>query len=108
MPPRIAATTVYFQKNLPLARQLLIYGQGEGKQPAPEYPLRAIREGQEGTVVVRLAVTESGSVTSAEAFTPSPWPLLNEAAVRVVRDRWHFRSGPPRLYDVAIRFQLSK
>jgi hypothetical protein len=32
MPLRMAATTVYFQKNLPLARQLLSYGQGDRAQ----------------------------------------------------------------------------
>jgi len=90
------------------AAQPLTYGQGEGKQPAPEYPTRAMREGQEGTVVVRLAVNENGRVTTAEAAIPSPWPMLNEAALRAVRDRWHFRAGPPRLYEVAIRFEIAK
>ena len=88
--------------------QPLTYGQGEGKQPAPEYPTAARREGQEGTVVVRLTVGENGRVLTAEALSPSPWPLLNEAALRAVRERWHFHSGPPRAYDVAIRFNLSK
>jgi TonB family protein len=88
--------------------QPLTYGQGEGKQPAPDYPPQARREGQEGTVVVRLSVGENGRVVAAEAISPSPWPLLNEAALRAVRERWRFRSGPTRLYDVAIRFELSK
>jgi TonB family protein len=58
--------------------------------------------------VVRLTVGENGRVLTAEALSPSPWPLLNEAALRAVRERWHFHSGPPRAYDVAIRFNLSK
>ena len=88
--------------------QPLTFGEGEGKQPAPEYPRKSVREGQEGMVVVRLAVDETGRVRSAEAASPSPWPLLNEAAVRTVRERWRFRSGPERLYDVPIRFELTK
>lgn len=88
--------------------QTLVYGRGEGKQPEPEYPLAARRQGQEGTVVVRFTVGENGRVLTAEAFSPSPWPLLNEAALRVVRERWRFRGGPTRIYDVAIRFNLSK
>jgi protein TonB len=88
--------------------QTLVYGQGEGKQPEPEYPLPARRQGQEGTVVVRFTVGENGHVVAAETFAPSPWPLLNEAALRVVRARWRFRSGATRVYDVAIRFELSK
>lgn len=88
--------------------QQITFGQGEGIQPAPEYPRRALTAGQEGTVVVRFTVGESGRVIAAEAWTTSPWPLLNEAAVRVVRDRWRFGSGTTRLYEVAIHFQLQK
>ncbi len=84
------------------------YGQGEGRQPAPEYPRQAVREGQEGTVTIRFSVGEEGRVLSAVSQTPSPWPLLNEAALRVVRERWRFRPGALRLYEVAIRFELRK
>jgi protein TonB len=87
---------------------ILTYGQGEGKQPAPEYPRRAMAGGQEGTTVVRFSVGENGRVLAAEAVSRSPWPLLNEAAVRVIRERWRFRPGALRLYEVAIRFQLQK
>lgn len=88
--------------------QALTYGQGEGKQPAPDYPRRATREGQEGTVVVRFTVGENGRVLAAQASSPCPWPLLNESAVNTVRERWRFAPGPLRVYQVAIRFQLTK
>jgi protein TonB len=88
--------------------QAITYGQGEGRQPAPDYPRRAIREGQEGLVRIRFSVGEDGRVLGAEVASPSPWPLLNDAALRVVRNRWRFREGPPRLYEVAIRFELTK
>lgn len=88
--------------------QAITYGQGEGRQPAPEYPRRAVREGQEGVVTIRFSVGEDGRVITAQAVSPSPWPILNDAALRVVRDRWRFREGPPRLYEVAIRFELTK
>jgi len=90
------------------APQLLTFGVGEGRQPLPEYPRDARRLGQEGTVTVRLTVGENGRVLAAEATEPSPWPLLNNAALRAVRQRWQFASGPVRLYEVAIRFQLNK
>lgn len=90
------------------AVQTITYGYGEGKQPAPSYPPRALREGQEGTVSVRFSVAENGRVAAAEAAAPSPWPLLNQEAVRVVRERWRFRAGPARLYEVSIRFELRK
>ena len=88
--------------------QPLTFGQGEGKQPAPEYPPQAMRDGQEGVVTVRFSVGENGRVTEATASSPSPWPLLNRAAVRVVRERWRFPSGALRLYEVSIRFQIKK
>lgn len=88
--------------------QKISYGQGEGRQPAPEYPRQAVREGQEGTVVIRFRVAENGRVLTAEAVSPSPWPLLNEAALRVVRHRWRFGPGSIRLFEVAIRFELAK
>ena len=88
--------------------QQLTFGQGEGRQPAPEYPYRAKREGQEGVVKVRFLVGEEGRVVSAEAAARSPWPMLDESALRAVRERWRFRAGPVRHYEVAIRFQLTR
>lgn len=88
--------------------QPLVFGQGEGRQPAPDYPRQAERLGQQGAVVVRLKVGPDGRVESAEDVVPSPWPLLNAAALRVVRERWRFSAGPPRLYEVTIRFQIEK
>jgi TonB family protein len=88
--------------------QPLTFGQGEGRQPAPEYPRRAMQEGQEGLVGVRFTVGENGRVLTAEPIAPAPWPLLNEAALRAVRERWRFRPGPPRSYEVAIRFELKR
>ena len=92
----------------PLVSQPLTFGQGEGKQPAPDYPRQALREGQEGVVTVRMTVREDGRVLAAAASSPSPWPLLNDAAVRVVKSRWRFAPGAMRAYEVAIRFQLNR
>lgn len=88
--------------------QTLVYGRGEGRQPAPPYPRRAIQEGQEGTTTIRFTVGENGRVLQAQSIAPCPWPLLNEAALSTVRRRWHFQEGPVRAYEVAIRFQLRK
>jgi TonB family protein len=90
------------------APQVIAYGQGEGRQPAPVYPWQAKREGQEGMVTVRFSVGENGRVLTAEAVTPAPWPLLNEAALRAVKERWRFQPGSVRLYEVAIRFELKR
>ena len=92
----------------PLVARPLTFGQGEGKQPAPEYPRLALRDGQEGVVTVRLSVGADGRVLTAEAASPSPWPLLNDAAIRVVKNRWRFGPGIMRLYEVVIRFQINR
>jgi periplasmic protein TonB len=90
------------------ATQTLVLGHGEGKQPAPEYPDTARRLGQEGSVLVRLTVGENGRVIEADAKIASPWPLLNQAALRTVKDRWQFNKGPVRIFEVGIRFELKK
>ena len=84
----------------------LVFGIGEGRQPAPAYPDAAIRNGQEGTVTVRFSVAADGHVTTADVSAASPWSLLDEAALRVIRHRWRFAPGAVRTYEVAIRFSL--
>jgi protein TonB len=88
------------------AVQTLVFGRGEGVQPAPKYPPRAEKEGMQGTVFVQFTVGADGRVLAADASRPSPWKLLNDEAVRVVRDSWRFRPGAIRFYEVAIRFKL--
>jgi periplasmic protein TonB len=90
------------------APQQLTFGEGEGKQPAPEYPREAVIARQEGTVVVRFTVGRDGRVRNAEASTPSPSALLNQAAVRAVRETWRFNPGPVRTYEVSIQFELNE
>jgi periplasmic protein TonB len=88
--------------------QQLTFGEGEGRQPAPDYPREAVVAQQEGVVVVLFTVDEDGRVTSAQASGPCPWPILNQAAVRAVRETWRFARGPVRTYEVSIEFQLHR
>ena len=76
-----------------------------GRMPAPNYPATARRGGQTGTVVVEFTVDSSGKVISAHAKKPSPWPILNEEAVRTVR-RWKFPPGGVMKLQRPIIFQL--
>lgn len=76
-----------------------------GRMPAPSYPAEARRKGQTGTVLVEFTVDASGRVISAYAKNPSPWPLLNEEAVRTVR-RWRFPPGGVMKLQRPIIFQL--
>jgi len=86
----------------------LTYGEGEGDQPAPEEPEEAVLDGEDGTVVVRMTVDEDGRVIEAHAVSTCRWPLLNSAAVHAIRSTWRFRSGPVRIYEVAIEFVINR
>lgn len=76
-----------------------------GSMPSPAYPAEARRLGQTGTLIVEFTVDSSGRVVSAYAKSPSPWPLLNQEAVRTVR-RWRFPPGPVMKLQRPIVFQL--
>jgi TonB family protein len=88
--------------------QALVFGQGEGRQPAPEYPARSAKLGQEGVVGIRLTVDANGRVIDTIVANACAWPLLNDAAERTVRHRWRFSRGALRVYEVAIHFALAK
>jgi TonB family protein len=76
-----------------------------GRMPAPSYPAECRRKGQSGTVVVEFIVDTSGRVISAYAKSESPWPLLNNEAVRTVR-KWKFPPGGIMKLQRPIVFQL--
>jgi len=86
----------------------LTFGEGEGDQPAPDYPEEARLAHQEGNVIVQMTVSENGDVTDAKVTSPCPWPMLNQAALRVVRDSWHFKKGPVRYRDIEFDFKLNQ
>jgi TonB family protein len=86
----------------------LTFGEGEGDQPAPVEPPEAVRDGEEGTVIVRMTVGQDGRVIDAQAVSPSRWPLLNGAAVQTIRNTWRFPKGPVRVYEVTIEFVINR
>lgn len=88
--------------------QRITFGVGEGKQPAPEYPEQAQRQGQEGVVGIRFTVGPDGRVLSAEVSSPSPWPLLNQSALHTVRDQWRIPPGVNPVKEVFIRFKINQ
>jgi TonB family protein len=82
-------------------------GQGEGYRPMPEYPIEARLAHQQGSLVVTLTVGQDGRVISAHVSSPSPWPILNQTALRTVREEWMFPSGPVRTYEAPFEFKLT-
>lgn len=69
-----------------------------GQTPAPEYPAAAMRNGDQGTVMVRVEVGTDGVPTSVEVAQRSGSRDLDRAAVNAVR-QWRFqpaqRDGQP-------------
>lgn len=88
------------------APRKITFGIGDGRQPQPMYPSEAIRQGQEGQVVVRFTVGEDGRVAVADVVEPCKWPSLNREAARTIRELWRFGPGKVRVYDVSITFKL--
>ena len=81
---------------------------GPFRNPAPPYPWAARRLGQEGGVVLRIAISEMGRPTRVEIQHSSGYPLLDESALTTVR-RWKFvpasAAGVPR--DAVSSLQVS-
>ncbi|MCH6485268.1 TonB family protein [Pseudoxanthomonas sp. LH2527] len=69
-----------------------------GQTPAPEYPAAAMRNGDQGTVMVRVEVGADGVPTSVDVAQRSGSRDLDRAAVTAVR-QWRFqpaqRDGQP-------------
>ena len=62
------------------------------ENPLPHYPRVARRRGYEGQTVLRVEVLQSGKVGQIEVATSSGFDVLDEAALRSVRD-WIFVPG---------------
>lgn len=86
---------------------------GRLKNPAPAYPYQAIRQGQQGLVVLEIFVDKSGRPTSVEIRQSSGFPLLDQSALWTVR-RWKFDPAHVGLIPTnariraPIRFMLDK
>jgi periplasmic protein TonB len=57
--------------------------------PAPDYPAQAVRQGWQGTVLLRVHVLANGTVESVEIKQSSGRRVLDDEAVRTVK-RWSF------------------
>lgn len=77
--------------------------------PAPVYPANAQASRMEGIVRVRLQIGADGSVKQAFLERSSGWPLLDDAAMRVV-PLWRFeparRGGLPAECEVVVPFDF--
>ena len=84
-----------------------------GQTPAPEYPYRALRNGEGGTVLVLVRIGPDGVPTSTDVAQSSGSRELDRAATQAVR-RWRFEpaisDGHPSVGEavVPIDFKLSE
>jgi protein TonB len=77
------------EKSLPAPVPLVRNASLVGTRIPPEYPPRALRMGQEGTVWVHILINEIGSQEAAKIHTPSRYAALDEAALNAVK-KWSF------------------
>ena len=79
-----------------------------GSRPAPPYPEESLRNGDQGRVLLRLDVDESGKVTSVTIKESSGHLQLDRSAAEYVRQHWFFSpAGGPRQFEAPIVFQLN-
>jgi len=64
-------------------------GIGYKNNPPPDYPAQAVRQGWQGTVLLRVRVLQTGAVESVEVVRSSGKKLLDDAAIQTV-ERWVF------------------
>ncbi len=67
-----------------------------GTFPPPNYPGIAIRNRYQGTATIEILVDPAGSVTSTKVLKSSGYPVLDEAAMQVVKSQWRFKAGTAR------------
>lgn len=81
-----------------------------GQTPPPNYPRRALRRGDEGTVLVRVDVGPDGVPTSVGISRSSRSRELDRAAIEAVQ-RWRFRpamaDGRPTVGTVVIPIEFN-
>jgi TonB family protein len=73
----------------------------------PEYPVRARREGWQGTVVVQVVLSSNGTIKSLNVLKSSGYDILDRAAVEAIKG-WQFSSNVPEGCEgkITMRFVL--
>ncbi len=61
-----------------------------GSFPPPDYPTLAQTHQYQGTATIEIQVDEAGKKTSVKVRKSSGYTILDEAALKIVRDRWRF------------------
>jgi protein TonB len=92
-------------RNLPTT--LTSTGKG-GDRPEPAYPKILQEQGEQGIVVLSLAVDETGRISDINVKESTGYPLLDRAALDFVKRHWIFPPGAgTRLYEAPIKYVLT-
>ena len=97
--PPVAAAPVVSEPPPPLPVSAPVGRAGYLNNPEPKYPPQAVRQGWEGTVLLRVRVLANGSVESIEIRKSSGRKILDDEAVFTVKS-WTFT--PSKRGDAAI------
>ncbi len=83
-------------------------GKEAGNYPWPtgrDYPAQALRQRQEGTVMLLVQVGEDGAPASVEVKDSSGYPILDRFALQWLKAKWQWPAGPARSYYVPFVFR---
>jgi protein TonB len=79
--------------------------------PMPIYPKNALDQGLEGTVTLSVMIGEDGSLRSVAVAKSSGHVLLDDAAIRALKQGWAFKAGlakgKPAAGKVTVTFVFS-
>lgn len=76
------------QNNSDSSSEIIYNAQNLGN-PQPQYPLLSKRRGEEGVVLIRAFVDETGAASKVEIFKSSSFALLDNAAAEAIK-KWRF------------------
>jgi TonB family protein len=88
----------------PTPRDLIVISRGA------DYPVRSRMFKEEGTVGLNLWLSEDGTVSNALVERSSGHQRLDDAAVRFMKDRWHYKPNKglpmPNSVQAEVTFRL--
>lgn len=89
----------------PTPLDLIVITQG------PDYPVRSRMFKEQGKVGLNLSLTENGTVSEAVIEHSSGYQRLDDAAVRFMKDRWHYKPAGkelpmPKTVQAEVTFKL--
>jgi protein TonB len=78
-----------------------------GERPQPPYPKIALEQAQQGSVMLRMTVDDTGLIKTIEVAQTSGFPVLDHSALEFVKRHWTVPPGKgARIYEATINYKL--